>query len=330
MKPPQKSDATGPRPDPETREGSSRRPVPAAAEKDDPSRLGTALAGEGYHCSHEIAVTAWLALSLARPLLVEGPAGVGKTELARALAAATGRELIRLQCYEGLDESRALYEWDYARQLLYTQLLKEQVGAALSSAGSLREAAAALKKEESAFFSPDFLLPRPVLKAILSPRPSLLLVDEIDRSDPEFEAFLLEVLADFQVSVPELGTLRARVRPAVVLTSNAQRALSEALRRRCLYLYVDYPAFDLELQIVRAKVPGLDEKLAREAVRLAQKARRLDLRKAPSIGETLDWAAAILLLNAGSLSREVLVRTLPALLKDRDDVDKFLREAARG
>ena len=282
-----------------------------------------------YICPHAVAVTVYLAGQMGKPILAEGPAGVGKTELAKAWAQATGRELIRLQCYEGLDESKALYEWEYTKQLLYTQMLKEKIGGILAGAATLGEAVARLRAHESSFFSRDFLVPRPLLRAILASRPAVLLIDEVDRADQEFEAFLLEVLSDFQVSVPELGTLTARHRPAVILTSNATRQLSEALRRRCLYLYMDYPSHEQEVKIVTRKVPGLDARLAEQAVQFVQKVRALPLRKAPSIGETLDWALVLVLLNARSLSRQVLLDSLNALLKDREDVEKVLRELGR-
>src|SRR5512138_3539992 len=225
-----------------------------------------ALARVGYLPSAEIATAVFLADRLEKPILVEGPAGVGKTELGHALAQATGRTLLRLQCYEGLDESKALYEWEYAKQLLYTQLLKDKIAETIAGAGTLAQAAERIAGSEDLFFSERFLLPRPVLAAIRSPVPALLLVDEIDKADPELEAFLLEVLADSAVSVPELGTVRAVHTPRVVLTSNAARELSDGLKRRCLHLYIDYPTAQRELEIVRSRVPGVSEQLARKVV----------------------------------------------------------------
>src|SRR5687767_3476118 len=205
------------------------------------NEVADALGQQQYIASDEISTVLYLAEKLGKPVLAEGPAGVGKTELAKAWAAATCRELVRLQCYEGLDEGKALYEWEYAKQMLYTQLLRDKLGDLLSSAGSLADAADKLSKEEDVFFSERFLLPRPLLQAITSERPVVLLIDEIDRSDAEFEAFLLEVLSDFQVSIPEIGTIKAKQQPVVFLTSNNTRELSEALKRRCLYIYIDYP-----------------------------------------------------------------------------------------
>jgi len=251
---------------------------------------------------------------------------VGKTELAKAVAGATGRELIRLQCYEGLDETKALYEWEYAKQLLYTQLLRDKLQETLSGATSLAAAADKLAAEEDVFFSTRFLLQRPLLKAILSEQPTTLLIDEIDRSDAEFEAFLLEVLSDFQVSVPELGTLAAVHRPLVVLTSNNTRELSEALKRRCLYLFIDYPSIEQELAVVRLKVPELSPKLARQAVELVQRLRKMDLRKSPSISETLDWAKALVTLNAQSIDQKTLETTLSVLLKHETDLQRVKQQ----
>jgi MoxR-like ATPase len=282
-----------------------------------------------YVCTKETATAVFLMTRLQRPLLVEGPPGVGKTELAKVLAQATAYQLLRLQCYEGLDEAKALYEWEYSKQLLYVQMLKEKFGALLAETPSLSAAVAVLQQHASAFFSQDFLLPRPLLQAILSPQPTVLLIDEIDRADQEFEAFLLEVLSDFQVSVPELGTLRAVQRPLVVLTSNATRSLSEALKRRCFYLYIDHPSYTTELHIVQRKVPGIDAHLATQIVQFIQRVRQLSLRKTPSISETLDWALALVVLGAKVLSRELIVDTLNILLKDKDDIARTLREAVR-
>ena len=289
------------------------------------SGVRDALMSEQYIASDDIATVVFLAEKLGKPLLAEGPAGVGKTELAKAWAGATGRELIRLQCYEGLDETKALYEWEYAKQMLYTQLLRDQLRETLSDAGSLGEAADRLAAEEDVFFSMRFLLQRPLLRAILSDRPVVLLIDEIDRSDSEFEAFLLEVLSDFQVSVPEVGTLRAKHQPAVFLTSNNTRELSEALKRRCLYLFVDYPDVEAELLIVQLKVPDMAPLLAQQAVELVHKLRTLDLKKSPSVSETLDWARALVALNARTLDRQTLDNTLTVLLKHESDVQRARR-----
>ncbi len=293
---------------------------------DSTNAVKTSLSGQQYIASDEIATIVYLSHKLGKPLLTEGPAGVGKTELAKAISAATGRELIRLQCYEGLDETKALYEWEYAKQLLYTQLLRDKLNDTLGQANSLSEAADKLASEEDVFFSTRFLLQRPLLKAILSETPVVLLIDEIDRADAEFEAFLLEVLSDFQVSVPELGTMTAKHRPFVILTSNNTRELSEALKRRCLYLFIDYPNLEEELAVVRLKVPDLSPKLARQAVEFVQRLRKVDMRKSPSISETLDWANALVALNAKNLDPQTLEDTLSVLLKHEADLSKAKRQ----
>jgi MoxR-like ATPase len=277
------------------------------------------LADQQYIGDRKLATVAFLALQMRRPVLVEGPAGVGKTELAKVVAQALGRPLIRLQCYAGLDETRALYEWEYGKQLLYTQILRDTISRDFADVKDLRSAVERLRGHEDIFFSENFIVRRPILQAISSPEPVVLLIDEIDRAEEQFEAFLLEVLSDFQVSVPEIGTIKAKTPPYVIITSNNTRDLSDALKRRCLHLFIDYPDEQRELEIVRLKVPGLSDALAQQVVHVIRRMRGLDLRKAPSVSETLDWAQALVLLNAERLTRELVEETLQLLVKyDRD------------
>jgi len=286
------------------------------------------LASVDYIADTSIALTAFLSVALGKPILVEGPAGVGKTELAKSLARAQDLQLIRLQCYEGLDEQKALYEWEYGKQLLYTQLLKDKIQDVVAHSTSLRDAVDAMAKEDNVFFSEKFLLPRPLMQAIKNPMPSLLLVDEIDKADPEFEAFLLEVLSDFTISVPELGTLHAVHRPQVVLTSNNARELSDALKRRCLHLYIDHPTPSRELDIVTRRLPGAPVRLCESVVRAVQKIRSLDLRKPPAVSETLDWTRALLALGASVLDEATVAQTLHVILKHQQDVARVQAETA--
>jgi len=279
------------------------------------------LEAAGYLPSREIAMAMYLCDALEKPLLIEGPAGVGKTELAKAAALALGRPLLRLQCYEGLDESRALFEWEYGKQLLYTQLLKPVLEPLLSDAKSLPEAVARLSSQDSALFDARFLLERPLLKALRSDPGAVLLIDEVDRADPEFEALLLEILSDYQVSIPELGTVYAKHKPRVILTTNGTREMTDALRRRCLYLYVGYPEPSRELAILRHHVPGASAELAGQLVKLVGRVRNMDLHKAPSIAESIDWARTLLLLNADVLQPEFVRDSLSALVKHKADYD---------
>lgn len=277
------------------------------------------LRATGYIADRSLATTLFLADRLGKPILAEGPAGVGKTELAKALATILGTDLVRLQCYEGLDEAKTLYEWEYPKQLLYTQILRDKVGEVLAGARDLREAVDRIAAQEDAFFSERFLLARPLLRAIRAEHRAVLLIDEVDRAEAELEAFFLEVLAEMQVTVPELGTLRAKAPPLVVLTSNNTRELSDALRRRCLHLWMDFPSPEREAEIVRSRVPGIDEKLAAEVVRVVQAIRGLDLKKKPSVSETLDWARALVVLNVERLAPDIVRDTLNLILKYEGD-----------
>lgn len=279
-------------------------------------------AEHGYIADKRIATAAYLCDRMNKPLLIEGPAGCGKTELAKVLAAALDTELIRLQCYEGLDEPKALYEWAYPKQLLYTQILRDKVGELLSGTSTLGEAVARIASQEDAFFSEQFLLARPLLRALRSERRVVLLIDEVDRAEAEFEAFLLEVLSDFQVSIPELGTLTARHVPIVILTSNNAREMTDALKRRCLYLHVGFPDAAREQAIVRARLPEAPERLTAEVVRVVQALRQLDLKKRPSISETLEWVRALVVLNAETLERDLAEATLNVVLKYEGDIER--------
>jgi len=283
----------------------------------------------GYICDKRIATVVFLAQELDKPILIEGPAGVGKTELAKVVARSLGRELIRLQCYEGLDEAKALYEWEYSKQLLYTQILKDKVSETIAGAGSLTEAADRVGAEDSVFFSSRFIVPRPLMQAITAEKPTMLLIDEVDKSDPEFEAFLLEILSDFQVTIPEIGTIEATSQPLVFLTSNDAREMSDALKRRCLHLWIDYPNEELEIKILDSRVPNIAKQLAEEVVAMMQKIRALDLKKTPSISETLDWARALMALNADSIDEEVVNDTLNVILKYEGDVAKAQSELSK-
>jgi MoxR-like ATPase len=279
--------------------------IPASVEE-----VGEALGRVGYLADEPAALVAYLAQRLGKPVLVEGPAGVGKTELAKAISRATVRELIRLQCYEGLDEAKALYEWNYRKQLLRIQT---ESGAEVESAS--------WEAVHGDVFSEEFLLTRPLLAAIAATEPVVLLIDEIDKTDQEFEAMLLEVLSDFQISIPELGVIEARTHPIVVLTSNNSRELTEALKRRCLYLWLDYPEVEREMEIVRLHAPEIDERLSRRLVEVVHMVRQLDLKKPPSIAESIDWARALLLLGAHDLDASVFARTMSIIVKHRSDMD---------
>ncbi|MGK0291508.1 MAG: MoxR-like ATPase [bacterium] len=287
-----------------------------------PQELKSVLESNGYVANNKIATILFLAIKLEKPLLIEGPAGVGKTELAKTLAKALELEFIRLQCYEGLDESKALYEWEYSKQLLYIQILKDRISEEFSSAHSIEDAVAMLSEQEDAFFSEQFLLARPLLKSLRTEKRSILLIDEIDKSDPEFEAFLLEFLSDFTVTIPELGTSVARQRPIVILTSNDQRDLSDALKRRCLHLFIDYPSLDIEKNIVRIKVPEVEEHLLKQVIEFVHKVRKLDVKKAPSISESIDWIQSLLTLQLKDWDEDIIRETLSILLKYQSDINQ--------
>lgn len=279
-----------------------------------------------YICNDQLATAVYLASKLEKPILVEGPPGVGKTELANTASHYFKKTLFRLQCYEGLDESKALYEWRYGKQLLYTQILKEQMQDVLEGAKGLRESLNRLLKFEDIFFSEDFLESRPLLQALTSKKGSVLLIDEVDKSDEEFEALLLEILSEFQVSIPELGVKKASIKPLVILTSNNTREIGDALKRRCLHLYIPFPDTKLERKIIEARVPKLNVALRKQLVHFVQGIRDLDLKKLPAISETIDWAKTLILLNAKELDPKLAKETLNVLLKHQQDIEVVEKE----
>ncbi len=294
--------------------------------------IGNMMAGYeklGYVSDQQIATALYLAQQLEKPLLVEGPPGVGKTELAKATAEYLGLDMIRLQCYEGLDEAKALYEWQYGKQLLYTQVLKEKLGDVMQGATSLDDSMGRLNDFEDVFFSEQFIQTRPLLEALRKDDGCVLLIDEIDKSDDEFEAFLLEILSDYQISIPELGTIKAKKPPLVFLTSNNTREIGDALKRRCLHLYIPFPDAARENTILQARVPEMDGMMRQNIVSFVQAVREMDLKKPPAVSETIDWARTVVLLNMGVLDSEFVQNTLNVLLKFKSDIENVEGELAR-
>ena len=305
------------------------------SEQDIPQRLirsidevDAGLGAAGYIASRQIATAIYIAHHLRKPILVEGPAGVGKTELAKSVASWLKLPLIRMQCYEGLDESKALYEWKYGKQLLYTQILRDKVGSLIGDADDLDTALKRLHTFGDVFFSKSFLEPRPLLRALEQPCGAVLLIDEIDKSDQEFEAFLLEILSDYQVTIPEIGTVTAAVPPIVVLTSNSTRDLGDALKRRCLHLHIGFPDEKLEARIIASRVPGIDARLLVQLVAFVQQLRGLDLKKLPSVSESIDWARVMVLMHTSVLAEDVVRDTLNVLLKFESDIEAAAKRVA--
>jgi MoxR-like ATPase len=282
----------------------------------------------GYIASRQIATAVYIAHHLQKPILVEGPAGVGKTELAKSVASWMKLPLIRMQCYEGLDESKALYEWKYGKQLLYTQILKDKINSVIGDEDNLTQALDKLHAFGDIFFSHQFLEPRPLLRSLQEPRGAVLLIDEIDKSDQEFEAFLLEILSDYQVTIPEIGSVQALVPPIVLLTSNSTRDLGDALKRRCLHLHIGFPDEKLEARIIASRVPNIDARLLKQLVSFVQQLRAMDLKKVPSVSETIDWAKVMLLLHAAALDVDLVRDTLNVLLKFEADIEAAGKQLA--